>query len=41
LVRFWTKPLNERFEKIGTYEVYQVKRNLVNGLPPRYRGESD
>jgi hypothetical protein len=40
-VRFWTEPLDERFEKIGTYEVYQVKCNLVNGLPPRYRGESD
>jgi hypothetical protein len=39
--RFWTEPLNERFEKIGTYEVYQVKCNLVNGLPPHYRGESD
>jgi hypothetical protein len=34
------EPLNERFE-IGTYEVYPVKCNLVNGLPPRYRGESD
>jgi len=33
--RFWTEPLNERFEKIGTYEVYQVKCNLVNGLPPK------
>jgi hypothetical protein len=32
--RVWTDPLNERFEKIGTYEVYQVKCNLVNGLPP-------
>jgi hypothetical protein len=37
--RFWTEPLAERFDKIGTYEVYQVKCNLVNGLPPRYRGE--
>jgi hypothetical protein len=35
------QPLAERFEKIGTYEVYQVKCNLVNGQPPRYRGESD
>jgi hypothetical protein len=32
---------DERFEKIGTYEIYQVKYNLVNGLPPRYRGESE
>ena len=39
--RFWTEPVDERFEKIGTYEIYQVKCNLVNGLPPRYRGESD
>jgi hypothetical protein len=23
--RFWTEPLDERFAKIGTYEVYQVK----------------
>jgi hypothetical protein len=38
--RFWTEPLDERFAKIGTYEVYQVKCNLVNGLPPRYRDES-
>jgi hypothetical protein len=37
--RFWAEPLDERFTKIGTYEVYQVKCNLVNGLPPRYRGE--
>jgi hypothetical protein len=37
--RFWTEPLDERFTKIGTYEVYRVKCNLVNGLPPRYRGE--
>jgi hypothetical protein len=29
------------FTKIGTYEAYRVKCNLVNGLPPRYRGESD
>jgi hypothetical protein len=38
--RFWTEPLDERFEKIGTYELYQVKCNLVNGLPPRYRDEN-
>jgi hypothetical protein len=23
--RFWTEPLDERFAKIGTYEVYQVE----------------
>ena len=39
--RFWTEPLDERFAKIGAYEVYRVKCNLVNGLPPRYRNESD
>ena len=36
-----TQPLDERFAKIGTYEVYQMKLSLVNGLPPRYRGESE
>jgi hypothetical protein len=39
--RLWNvgdvKPLDERFGKIGTYEVYRVKCNLLNGLPPRYR----
>lgn len=34
--RFWAEPLGERFEKIGTYELYRVASNLVNGLPPRY-----
>jgi hypothetical protein len=28
--------IGERFEKIGTYELYRVASNLVNGLPPRY-----
>jgi hypothetical protein len=35
--RFWAGPVEERFAKIGTYEVYRVASNLVNGLPPRYR----
>jgi hypothetical protein len=35
--RFWAEPVEERFPKIGTYEVYRVKCNLVNALPPRYR----
>jgi hypothetical protein len=35
--RFWAEPIGERFEKIGTYELYRVASNLVNGLPPRYR----
>jgi hypothetical protein len=39
--RFWTEPLDERFAKISTYEVCQVRCNLVNGLPPRYRDESE
>jgi hypothetical protein len=38
---FWAEPIAERFTKVGTYELYHVKCNLVNGLPPRYRGESD
>ena len=37
--RFWTEPIEERFAKVGTYEIYRVMSNLVNGLPPRYRGE--
>lgn len=35
--RFWIEPIQERFPKIGTYEMYAVKCNLVNGMPPRYR----
>ncbi|MCP3447339.1 hypothetical protein [Bradyrhizobium sp. CCGUVB14] len=35
--RFWTEPIDERFAKIGTYELYRVACNLINGLPPRYR----
>ncbi|WP_375414136.1 hypothetical protein [uncultured Bradyrhizobium sp.] len=34
--RFWTEPVNERFSKVGTYEIYRVVCNLVNGWPPRY-----
>jgi hypothetical protein len=34
--RFWTEPVEERVEKIGSYEIYRVKSNLVNGMPPRY-----
>lgn len=34
--RFWAEPVDERFAKIGTYEIYRVASNLVNGLPPRY-----
>jgi hypothetical protein len=34
---FWAEPLEERFAKVGTYEIYRVVCNLVNGLPPRYR----
>jgi hypothetical protein len=32
--RFWAMPIDERFEKVGTYELYRVGCNLVNGLPP-------
>ena len=34
--RFWEEPIEERFEKVGSYEIYRVASNLVNGLPPRY-----
>jgi hypothetical protein len=34
--RFWAEPIGERFEKIGSYEIYRVASNLVDGLPPRY-----
>jgi hypothetical protein len=37
---FWAEPIEERFAKVGTYEIYRVACNLVNGLPPRYRDES-
>jgi hypothetical protein len=37
--RFWAEPIDERFAKVGTYEIYRVACNLVNGLPPRYRDE--
>ena len=37
--RFWAEPIGERFEKIGTYELYRVASNLVNGLPPQYRDQ--
>ena len=32
--RFWAEPIEERFEKVGTHEIYCVSCNLVNGLPP-------
>jgi hypothetical protein len=35
--RFWAEPIQERVTKIGTYEIYCVKCNLMNALPPRYR----
>jgi hypothetical protein len=37
--RFWAEPIDERFAKVGTYELYRVACNLVNGLPPRYRDD--
>jgi hypothetical protein len=33
--RFWAEPVGERFAKVGTYEIYRVVCNLVDGLPPR------
>jgi hypothetical protein len=38
-VRFWAEPIRERFIKVGSYEIYRVACNLVNGLPPRYAEE--
>ncbi|MGW1424645.1 hypothetical protein ACWAT4_31495 [Bradyrhizobium manausense] len=35
--RFWPEPIDERFSKIGTYEIYRIACNLINGLPPSYR----
>jgi hypothetical protein len=35
--RFWAEPINERFRKVGSYDIYRVACNLVNALPPRYR----
>ncbi len=35
--RFWVEPIGERLAKVGTYELYRVVSNVVNGLPPRYR----
>jgi hypothetical protein len=37
--RFWAEPIAERFAKVGTYEIYRVVCNLVNGLPPLYRDD--
>ena|SRR5882757_9756692 len=34
---FWAEPIEERFDKVGSYELYRVASNLINGLPPRYR----
>ena len=34
--RFWPEPIEERFEKVGTHEIYRISCNLVNGLPPAY-----
>lgn len=34
--RFWAEPISERFEKIGTHEIYRVASNLINGMPPRH-----
>lgn len=39
--RFSAEPIGGRFEKVGTYEIYRVVSNLVNGLPPRYLDHAD
>ena len=38
--RFWAEPVEERFPKVGTYEIYRVVSNLIDGLPPRYQDEA-
>ncbi len=38
--RFWAEPIGERFEKVGSYDIYRVVSNLVNGLPPKYREDT-
>jgi hypothetical protein len=38
--RFWAEPVKEPFAKVGTYEIYRVACNLVNGLPPGFRDEA-
>jgi hypothetical protein len=35
--RFWVEPIEERFDKVGTFELYRVVCNLIDGLPPRYQ----
>ncbi len=32
--RFWVVPIDERFSKVGSYQLYRVECNFVNGLPP-------
>jgi hypothetical protein len=39
--RFWAEPIEERFAKVVTYEIYRVVCNLVNALPPKYRDDPD
>lgn len=39
-VCFWAEPVDERFAKVGTYEIFRVACNLVNGLPPPHRAGS-
>lgn len=35
--RFWAEPIDERFPKVGSYEIYRINCNLTDGLPPRYQ----
>jgi hypothetical protein len=35
--RFWAESVDERFEKIGTHELYRMVCNLIDGMPPTYQ----
>ncbi|MCK1737486.1 hypothetical protein IVA79_26760 [Bradyrhizobium sp. 138] len=35
--RFWAEPVDERFSNIGTYEIYRIACDLINGLSPTHR----
>ena len=39
--RFWTEPIDERSEKIGTYKLYREVSNFVNAMPPGYGDDTD
>jgi hypothetical protein len=39
--RFWAALIEEGFPKLGSFEIYSIKCNLINGLPPRYQNDRD